>query len=151
MNVITGSVSVAQPRSTVYSEFADPSNWKRLAATFGDMQLLMSETNRHITLMKSGHGLFNPTIVTLREFIPEERILFFHIVPAFPIRTHSGEWSFISEDPGHTRIQVTHRFDCYFGPLGRFLESVVVGPLVIRPHTLAMLRQVKSVIETAHE
>lgn len=107
----------------------------------------MADSIRHVTIMRSRHGILHPTTVTYREFISNERIKFKHIVTSFPISEHYGDWFFEAVDNETTRVTLTHHYHCYFAVVGLLLERYLIAPFFIGPHVEKMLKQMKSAIE----
>ncbi len=127
---------------------ADFENWPKLSSNFSNAKVLMSNQNRHVAIVNSNHGILNPPLVTIREFIDGKQIKFTHIVPSFPIQKHYGDWNFQTEKKGRTKLVITHNFQCHLGIIGKIIASFIVSPFFMKPHTRLMLEQMKRVIES---
>lgn len=147
MKTTIKSIIINRPLKEVYSIISDFKNWPRLASNFSGTEIIMADTTRHVTIMRSRHGIFNPTIVTYREFINNERIEFNHIVPSFPISKHYGSWTFKAIDDKTTEITLRHYYQCSFSIIGTFLEHCLLERFFIGPHVEKMLKQMKLAIE----
>jgi ribosome-associated toxin RatA of RatAB toxin-antitoxin module len=147
MRKIVKNIIVEKKLEEVFKKISTVENWPKLSQNFTHMEVLMQKDNKHISIMRSKHGPFNPPIVTVREFINGKGILFEHIVPAWPIREHHGDWIFEADGEGKTKIILTHNFSCYFGILGGLIARFVIEKHIMGPHIQEMLEEMKKSIE----
>jgi ribosome-associated toxin RatA of RatAB toxin-antitoxin module len=147
MKKVEKSVVINRPREFVFMTICDFQNWPKLSPNFSNTNILLENANRHVSVMNSRHGLLNPPIVTTREFTNNYRIKFKHIVPAFPIKEHYGEWRFLEEIKGKTKVKLVHNFHCHLGIIGILIDNILIAPFFMGPHSQKMLEQMKMAIE----
>lgn len=135
---------INRPFNEVYNILINVENWKKLSNSFRNIEIIVEEGNKHLTLQTTKHGREFKQY-TLRKFLGN-KIEFIHITPAFPLKQHFGEWVFEKVNEGKTKIILIHIFEIPFSLIGILMEKMI-GKWFFEKNVERMLNNIKKGIE----